>query len=497
MRKAKEIENVVKEISFAAGPKMDKRLWQGMIERRHEPQTTTQRRGNARVWRILMNSRITKLAVAAVVVVAALAVGVERFTRTEPDKTRAFSAEIQANMALDLDPKGAIPLRQTQPGDFDVTWDGENGGTLRIVPGSSVRLWAPAGRQPRPDAAVLWAHFTLAETPDSTATSVSANESRFAAILTSEGNLAVVQIGDHDENKAQLQWQVEAPTLPGYGPVQVVTLACAAPEKPSAQPCAIDFDTGQTSTIPANVLNAAPEAFLDWLEQNGIDAIARVTDNSGSLVGAGLVVQDLNSGYWVMARALLIRHSIAGIAYESRDPILYREGQFQRVHPFKTREGGIGILQMRSMDRAGQTVEFCYKMLQEGSTIAIEGAGERDAELAPIYASAKWLCDLGRDVLIYANDHEDRLPESLAEMREFVDDEEYYQWMVQDVAYLGTGVTFADPVSLVIAYDRTLLAAGKGTNVLFLDSRIEFVETERLTTLGLPASPEEAAASEK
>jgi len=497
MRPAEDIENAVKQMSFAAGPEMDRRLWKGMAKRRHEPEITKQRRGNARVWRLLMNSKIAKLAVAAVVLVAALAVGVERLTRTEPDKTHAFSAEIQANTALDLDPKGAIPLRKPQPGDFDVIWDGENGGTLRIVPGSSVRLWTPSGRQPRPGAAVLWARFTLAETPDSTATSVSANESRVAAILTSEGNLAVVQIGDHDESKARLQWQVEAPTLPGYGPAQVVTLACADPEESSAQPCAIDFDTGQTSAIPANVLNSAPEAFLDWLQQNGIDAIARMTDDSGSLVGAGLVVQDLDSGYWVMAHPLLIRHSIAGIAYESRDPIRYREGQFQRVHPFKTREGGIGILQMRDMDRGEQTVQFRYKMLQDGSAIAIEGAGEKDAELTPIYQSAEYLCDLGRDVLIYAGEHEDRFPQSLEEMRDRVNDDAYYQWMIRDVAYLGAGVTTDDRFSLVIAYDRALLALGKGTNVLFLDSHIEFVEAERLASLGLPSSPEEAAANEK
>jgi len=38
--------------------------------------------------------------------------------------------------------------------------------------------------------------------------------------------------------------------------------------------------------------------------------------------------------------------------------------------------------------------------------------------------------------------------------------------------------------------EAELLASGKGTNVLFLDSRIEFVEAERLATLGLPAVTE-------
>jgi len=69
--------------------------------------------------------------------------------------------------------------------------------------------------------------------------------------------------------------------------------------------------------------------------------------------------------------------------------------------------------------------------------------------------------------------------------------------MVQDVEYLGAGVTTEESHSLVVAYDRTLLAAGKGTNVLFLDSHIEFVVPEKLKELGLAAGPEEAATPQK
>ncbi len=484
MRPAEDIENAVKHMSFAAGPDMDKRLWKGMAQRQHEAQTTIEIRGNTRVWRILMNSKITRMALAAVVVGAALAVGVERLTRTEPEKTYAFSAEIQADMALDLDPKGAIPLQQPEPGDFDITWDGENGGTLRIMPGSSLRLCTPSKRQPRPDQALLWAHSMLAEMPDSTTTSVSASQSRFAAILTSEGNLAVIQIGEYDENKAQLQWQVEDATLPGYGPAQVVTLAHADSENPTAQACAIDFDTGQTSVIPANVMKATPEALLDWLQRHGIDAIAQVTDDGGALVGTGLAVKDLGPHSWVVARALLVRHATAGVMYESRDPVFCQQGSSQRVHAFKTREGSIGILQMQNADPSQQTVQFRYRTVQEGYP--------EEVELPPIYQSGDYLADLGRDVLIYAGEHEDRFPQSLEEMRDRVDDEAYYQWMIRDVAYLGARVTTDDPFSLVIAYDRALLALGKGTNVLFLDSHIEFLEPKELEKLGLPTSPEES-----
>jgi hypothetical protein len=273
--------------------------------------------GRSPLRRITMNSKIVKLAVAAVVVAGALAIGVETLRPRRTNQPHAFSAEIRTNMALDLDPKGAIPLRQAQPEDFDVTWDGENGGTLRIMPGSALRIMAARWNDAKWEEIVSWAHSSLTQLQESTATSISARQSRFAAILTSEGNLVVMQIGDHDEDKARLQWQVESTDLPGYSPVQVVTLACVDPDHPSLQPCAIDFDTGRTIVIPPQTLDLAPEAFLGWLEQNGIDAIARRSNEGGCLTGVGLIVQTCEPGLWTAIRALGVRDIMAGASYQS------------------------------------------------------------------------------------------------------------------------------------------------------------------------------------
>jgi prepilin-type processing-associated H-X9-DG protein len=431
-----------------------------------------------------MNGKIMKLAVAAVVVAGALAIGVETLRPRKTNQPHAFSAEIRTNMALDLDPKGAIPLRQAQPEDFDVTWDGENGGTLRIMPGSSLRIMAARWNDAKWEEIVSWAHSSLAQLQESTTTSISARQSRFAAILTSEGNLAVMQIGDHDEDKARLQWQVESTALPGYGPVQVVTLACVDPNHPSAQPCAIDFDTGRTVAIPAQALALAPEGFLGWLEQNGIDAIARMTDGNGSLAGVGLVVQRWGPGGWIAAPALAIRDIMTRTSYQTRDPILFREDRYQFARLFKTREGGMGMLQMRGVDPAQQTVQFRYRMVLDDAPAGSESPTQTDAESLELLQSGQCLCDLGRSLLIYANDHEDRLPPSLA-LRELADSEEQYQWMAENLEYLGAGITCAQSPSLVVAYDKTLLAQGKGTNVLFLDSRVKFVEPEEFAEYGL------------
>ncbi len=492
MRPADHIEKAIQQANCGATDATRRRIWQDIAGKLPPAQATRRPRGDDCSWRVLMKTRFVKPALAAIVLIAALAVGVETFRPGKAAKAHAFSAEIRANTALDLDPRAAIPLRQAQPEDFDVTWDAENGGTLRIMPGSSLRLSTPAWSEPEWDDVVGWAHSILAELPKSTATSISAREKRFAAILTSEGNLAVVQIGDYDESKARLQWQVESTALPGYGPVQVVTLACIDPEKPSAQPCAIDFDTGRTSAIPSQVLALPPEGFRDWLEQNGVDAIARMTDGNGSLVGVGLVQQTGEAGLWAVIPAMGIRDGMASNSYQTRDPILFREGQYQLIHPFKTREGGIGILQMRGMDRSGPMVQFRYKMVLDDAPAGTQAEMPEDAELLRIARSAEWLCRLGKSLLIYANDHEDRLPPSLA-LRELAESEEEYQWLVKDVEYLGAGLTVARPPSAVVAYDKILLAKGKGTNVLFLDSHIEFVEPERLTQLGLPAGPPNAS----
>jgi hypothetical protein len=483
------VEDALRETSCAAPDAMRRRLWQNIVEKRHESQAKAQSEGSPHVWRSVLQSRTARLTAAAVVFAGALAVGVETFRPRQSSRPHAFSAEIRANTALDLDPKAAIPLRQAQPEDFDVTWDGEGGGSLKIMSGSSVRILAPHWTDGKWDDVVAWAHRQLTEVQESTATSVPAHASRFAALLTSEGNLAIVEIKDYDQSRALLQWQVESTALPGFGPVQVVTLACVEPNHPSAQPCAIDFDTGRTSVIPAQALALAPEGFLGWLEQNGIDAVARMSDAGGCLTGVGLIVQPSEPGLWTAIPALGIRDIMSGASYQSRDPILFREGQYQFIHPFKTREGGVGVLEMRGVDRSAGTVQFRYKMVLEDAPAGTEGEMQDDADSLQLLQSANWLCDLGKSLLIYANDHEDRLPESLA-IREFAQSEEEYQWLVKDVEYLGKGVTCAQSPSLLVAYDRTLLALGKGTTALFLDSHIEYVGPEKFAEYGLSGGVE-------
>jgi hypothetical protein len=101
--------------------------------------------------------------------------------------------------------------------------------------------------------------------------------------------------------------------------------------------------------------------------------------------------------------------------------------------------------------------------------------------------SNKNLQDLGKALLIYANDHEDKYPDSLHTFTKYLKLEDF-NWAMTNVEYLARGKTIAVRPDIVIAYDKKLLAERKGTNVLFNDSHIEFVKPEKLKELGISAT---------
>ncbi|MHC4619502.1 MAG: M56 family metallopeptidase [Planctomycetota bacterium] len=103
--------------------------------------------------------------------------------------------------------------------------------------------------------------------------------------------------------------------------------------------------------------------------------------------------------------------------------------------------------------------------------------------------SAKKLQELGKAVLIYANDDEGNyFPENLQKLRDgdYID-ATALKWFSENVEYLAKGRTAAGPPDMILAYDKSLLLRGGGTNVLFNDSHVEFIKPERLGKLGISA----------
>ena len=101
--------------------------------------------------------------------------------------------------------------------------------------------------------------------------------------------------------------------------------------------------------------------------------------------------------------------------------------------------------------------------------------------------SAKKLSNLGKALLIYANDHDDKYPNALFNFSEYMKWQDF-SWIRQNVEYLASGKTLADRPDIPLAYDKTLLAKGKGTNVLYNDCHVGFVKAEGLKKLGISES---------
>jgi type II secretory pathway component GspD/PulD (secretin)/beta-lactamase regulating signal transducer with metallopeptidase domain len=82
---------------------------------------------------------------------------------------------------------------------------------------------------------------------------------------------------------------------------------------------------------------------------------------------------------------------------------------------------------------------------------------------------------LGVAVAMYADDHDDNLPESIQELKPYLLDERDFDWFRDNVEYFDKGKTTQRNATYIpIAYDKTLLEKADGTNVLFLDFSVRF-----------------------
>jgi len=184
-----------------------------------------------------------------------------------------------------------------------------------------------------------------------------------------------------------------------------------------------------------------------------------------------------------------VTHTAPGGSVSSGDLDLMTT-RFARLKPNQVKEFQY---QVRPYD----WVEFDNVSLQPGKKTDVHAravtasgldvrSGVPDSEaLKARIESAKRLCALGKALLVYANDHDDRLPNRLEDLDNTYDRLDM-PWLLKNVTYLGKGVILADDPDRMLAYDKTLPKAG-GTNALFLDSHVEFVVRDRLPKPNRPA----------
>jgi len=100
------------------------------------------------------------------------------------------------------------------------------------------------------------------------------------------------------------------------------------------------------------------------------------------------------------------------------------------------------------------------------------------AEIDQQVEHSEKLSKLGKALLIYANNHDGKYPDSIAQVKQYLKTEEF-AWAQQNVTYYGKGRTVADPPDMRLARDNRQAVATKGTNILFNDGRVEFIKPGR------------------
>lgn len=115
-----------------------------------------------------------------------------------------------------------------------------------------------------------------------------------------------------------------------------------------------------------------------------------------------------------------------------------------------------------------------------------ETVSQRAQRLQSREESLRNLSNLGSLFRIYAEENNEKYPDTLEELTPY-DDDELLPWAVKHAEYLGRGKTLASKPQTPIAYDKTMLMENGKTNVLFHDGHVEFCEPKKLRALGIEA----------
>ncbi len=100
--------------------------------------------------------------------------------------------------------------------------------------------------------------------------------------------------------------------------------------------------------------------------------------------------------------------------------------------------------------------------------------------------SYKNMQKLGLAVAVFANDHKGRCPSNLSDLRKYIADKQIFDWINQNVVYLGKNREYRAPPDAVLAYDESMLKKPpQETNVLYNDAHVSFEKSEWLKEQGI------------
>ena len=126
-----------------------------------------------------------------------------------------------------------------------------------------------------------------------------------------------------------------------------------------------------------------------------------------------------------------------------------------------------------------------------------------DIKQPGVRESARKLSALRKALFRYSYDHDEQYPDTLRDLEDYLKETcdgslEDFQWFIENVEYLGKGKKSSTPAwqpytlsasialdkSKTIAYDKSMIRRGKGTNVMYIHL-IAFEKPSKLAKLGI------------
>ena len=161
----------------------------------------------------------------------------------------------------------------------------------------------------------------------------------------------------------------------------------------------VDLDAGRLVTPPADLDHSDENAVMTWIRSSRVDAMAETSVSVQGLIGFDMVVQPVASELWdsVTAETILTRDMLATGTGFAPAP-MPGKGPLPVTYMFRTREGGLGILQIVGFAEDPKGVKIRYRM--------VLGAADLPKDVAQLLSLAKALEVFEVDVKRYPTTEE-------------------------------------------------------------------------------------------
>ncbi len=130
----------------------------------------------------------------------------------------------------------------------------------------------------------------------------------------------------------------------------------------------IDLDTGKLFAPPQGVNPSDTNKFAAWLRETEADAMGETSVSIHGLVGMDMVVRPVVQSFWDSLTAPdALANEVIKQGVPGSPAFLSAKGQLPESFLFRTREGGVGLLQITDFNDNPRGVKIRYKLLKNST----------------------------------------------------------------------------------------------------------------------------------